>query len=750
MNVIIISIDNLRYDCVGYQPFKKELERYRVDSLSRTPTLDSIAQESICFTEAITTTPYTTPAHASLLTGLYPPLHGVRVFWNQGMFQGIITLPELLKQFNYKTVLYTDSIHFKDSNSGIDRGFDFCFRPGTEKDFFEFLSEHKDQKLFVVVHFFDVHAPYLYSETQIYERYNNDFYEEMERLYKEYKLEEDFKSIGEKPYELSNNFFRKVSKILSSDEYFKLGLSVYIKGVNKFDTGRFNFFIERLKKLGIFEKSAIYILSDHGEGKSNRKNRFDHFGELYDSVIRIPLIICHPDLGHRIVDHQVSIVDIFPTVIEMVSDGKPHELLPYILSGENLLNGNRKSSLAYSETWLPESTTNLFDTIYFLKQRSIRIKGRKYIVQGKLEDIFDSKDFVRRLYGSVLFQRKDDNSDFYTLLLDKSGITRTDLLYIFLSLRNRDDESRFMVFDLVNDPFEEQPIDPTREFSYMPDFIKYLGRIMSLEKEGIKAKELDYQSYTSNKETRYSQHNTKIEVSSNNLIEELNRKVPHLSSETLEDKEKLSMDIIKIVVDKFPFKAIATTFTGGKDSTILLHLILRVLNGVIPFRVFNIDTSFKFKKVYEFRDKLAHMWNLYLIVLKNEEVIKSMDKPISPETCCHLLKTIPLNNAINKYNINALMTAIRWDEQEARREEIYFSQKDNHVRVQPILHFTEKDVWDYIRKYNVPYCSLYDEGYRSLGCEPCTQPSTPGGPERSGRAQDKEAIMRRLRDFGYF
>lgn len=759
MNIILISIDNLRYDCVGYQPFKKELEKYGVAHLLRTQTLDSIAEKGICFTQAITTTPYTTPAHASLLTGLYPPLHGVRVFWNQSMFKGVRTLPELLKQYNYKTILYTDSIHFKDSNSGIDRGFDFCFSLGTEKGFFDFLSEHKNQSLFILVHFFDVHAPYLYSETKIFDGYNNDFYIEMERLYKEYNLEDDFKSLREKPYDLSNNFFWKVFEMISRDEYFKLGLSLFIKGVNKFDSMRFNFFIERLKNFGIFEKSIVFILSDHGEGKSNRNNRFDHFGELYDSVIRIPLIIRHPDLDHQVIDQQVSIVDIFPTVLEGIANRKIEELIPYEVSGKNLLSENYQSSLAYSETWLPDSGVNLFDRTYYLRQRSIRTKGRKYVVQGKLEDIFDesihdldNKEFVRRIYGSIFgSKRQNESLDIYTSLLDKGEITKKDLLQFFLGLSNKLDESRYIIYDLSSDPLEEQPIYPERDSLLMLDFARYLSKIVALEKEGARMRDLNFHYLSTNNEALQCKQNiTTDSVASKDILIKRLKPVSFSIPETLEDKEKLSMDIIKMATDSFTIDAMAATFTGGKDSTVLLHLIRRAFNGVVPFRVFNIDTSFKFKEVYEFRDKLARMWNLYLIVLKNEDALKLMNKPIDHEACCYSLKTTPLNKAIKKYNISALMTAIRWDEQEARSREEYFSHKNDHVRVQPILHFTERDIWDYIRKYNIPYCSLYDNGYRSLGCEPCTQPSVPGGTERSGRAQDKEAIMKRLREFGYF
>lgn len=87
--------------------------------------------------------------------------------------------------------------------------------------------------------------------------------------------------------------------------------------------------------------------------------------------------------------------------------------------------------------------------------------------------------------------------------------------------------------------------------------------------------------------------------------------------------------------------------------------------------------------------------------------------------CCYQLKAVPINNAIKAYNLNALITAVRWDEQEARINEEFFTWRDNppHMRVQPILHFRELDIWAYIKKHGIPYCDLYKRGYRSIDCE---------------------------------
>jgi len=218
---------------------------------------------------------------------------------------------------------------------------------------------------------------------------------------------------------------------------------------------------------------------------------------------------------------------------------------------------------------------------------------------------------------------------------------------------------------------------------------------------------------------------------------------------TLEEKEKESRKLLKEAIEKFGMEKVAVAWSGGKDSTTVLHLIRQEFKKVIIPVVF-IDTSVKFKEIYSFRDKLAKEWNLNLIIVKNEEALKTIKIAQNKEECCYLLKTIPLREAITSHGWQALITAVRWDEQEARKNETYFSRRETppHTRVHPILHFRELDIWAYIRKYNIPYCELYHKGYRSLGCAPCTKIG--GEAERAGRDKNKEEIMQRLRGMGYF
>ncbi len=242
---------------------------------------------------------------------------------------------------------------------------------------------------------------------------------------------------------------------------------------------------------------------------------------------------------------------------------------------------------------------------------------------------------------------------------------------------------------------------------------------------------------------------------------------------------------------------LAALWSMGKDSTTLVHLMRKAFLGKIPIPVIHIDTTFKFRQIYEFRDRYAKMWNLKLIIAQNDKALK---EGMSPEkgrfNCCNALKTEALKQAIEKYNFKALLVAIRRDEHAIRAKERYFSWRDKefrwdyqnqplelwaeyyktgieagtHLRIHPLLHWQEIDIWRYIKRERLPVINLYfakkNRRYRSIGCECCCQPiessaNTIGKvikeildtriSERSGRAQDKEKeyMMQKLRSLGY-
>jgi len=264
--------------------------------------------------------------------------------------------------------------------------------------------------------------------------------------------------------------------------------------------------------------------------------------------------------------------------------------------------------------------------------------------------------------------------------------------------------------------------------------------------------------------------------------------------EYLKELEKRSVSILREA--KAQFRKLAVLWSTGKDSTTMLWLCRKAFFGEVPFPVIHIDTGYKFPEIYEFRDRIAEEWNLDLIIARNEEALKTGMSPGKGKlACCTQLKTEPLKDLIKKEGFDALILAIRRDEHGIRAKERYFSPRDkdfrwkytdqpaelwdiyvkpsedlSHMRVHPILHWTELDVWEYVRSEGLPVNPLYyakdGKRYRSLGCMPCTVPvpskaatideiieelKTTDVPERAGRAQDKERayMMQKLRSLGY-
>ncbi len=256
------------------------------------------------------------------------------------------------------------------------------------------------------------------------------------------------------------------------------------------------------------------------------------------------------------------------------------------------------------------------------------------------------------------------------------------------------------------------------------------------------------------------------------------------------------------------FRKLAMLWSIGKDSTTLVWLARKAFFGRVPFPALHIDTTRKFPEIYEFRDRYAAEFGLSLIVARNDAAISEGVGPGVGEklACCTRLKTDALKQAIARHGFEAILLGIRRDEHGIRAKERYFSPRDDdfrwdyknqpaelwdhfrlgtakapgeegavnedrtHVRVHPLLHWTEYDVWRYVQREKMPICPLYfakhGKRYRSIGCAPCCAPiaseadtvdkiveelRTTTTSERAGRAQDKESAytMQKLRALGY-
>ena len=288
--------------------------------------------------------------------------------------------------------------------------------------------------------------------------------------------------------------------------------------------------------------------------------------------------------------------------------------------------------------------------------------------------------------------------------------------------------------------------------------------------------------------------------------------------------DRLEAKSIHIIREAYSqFKSLCMLWSIGKDSTVMLCLARKAFYGHVPFPLVHIDTHYKIPEMIKYRDRLALDWNLDMVYGENTEALAAKhtfpDGKLTRIECCKALKTEALahtlsgewpryrmNHKQGKYEIDGnkepyigVIVGVRADEEGSRSKERYFSPRDKHndwdvgdqppefwgqyktdfkpgthIRIHPLLDWTELDVWEYIKRENVPVVSLYfDQGegrrYRSLGCWPCTKPveSTAKNldeiikelktgkfaniAERSGREQDKEdgGGLEELRKDGY-
>jgi sulfate adenylyltransferase subunit 2 len=239
---------------------------------------------------------------------------------------------------------------------------------------------------------------------------------------------------------------------------------------------------------------------------------------------------------------------------------------------------------------------------------------------------------------------------------------------------------------------------------------------------------------------------------------------------------------------------LAMLWSLGKDSNVMVWLARKAFFGVVPFPVMHIDTGKKFPEMYAFRDRYSREWNLNLI-LEHCPPVEATDPTLPPAARSAARKTLGLKAAIEKHSLHGIIAGIRRDEESVRAKERVFSPRGDsgqwdfrdqppefwdyfntdlpagtHLRVHPLLHWTERDIWRYIKRENIPLVDLYfarnGQRYRSLGDSDITFPMASNAttldaiiseldattaPERAGRAMDRETedAFERLRAAGY-
>lgn len=288
--VILISLDTTRWDVVS---------SYGAREIN-SPNLDAFGRGNIVFERAYAPMPVTLPSHASMLTGLEPPAHGVLDNAWYSLADEHLTLAEVLRANGFNTGAFVSAL-VMESRFGLAQGFDTYDddfvgdiltgeRRGdlTTKRALQWLESHASERNFLFLHLFDPHAPY--------------------------SAPEPFGSTIRESYQGAPRFIQDyVGEVAFADSCVGLVL-------------------EKLKELGLYEDSLVCITADHGESLGDH-GELTHGFFIYSSTIQVPLMLKVPGTSKPSrVRKPVGIVDIFPTILSVLGISFEHQIQGHDLS----------------------------------------------------------------------------------------------------------------------------------------------------------------------------------------------------------------------------------------------------------------------------------------------------------------------------------------------------------------------------------------------------------------------------------
>ena len=302
-NIILISIDTLCAAHLGCYGYKRPT----------TPTLDKLASEGMLFEDVSAPSPWTLPAHASLLTGLYPNRNGLKSHFKY-LPDDVVTWAEVLREHGYLTAAIINS-HNLSNRYGLDRGFDdFTYVKESlklaeptkvEAKAHEWLSKHNGKPFFLFLHYYDVHSDY----------------HSLPQYEKQFVRPYQGKTDGSTRQLL---YFRKDLFSLDDDDAKHL-IDLYDAGIRQMDDGMARLFA-LLEEKDLLDNTLIIVTSDHGE------EFLEHGGVLhgrtqFQEIIHVPLLIRGPGIPHsKRLRHIASLVDVMPTILTLLGISPPASL----------------------------------------------------------------------------------------------------------------------------------------------------------------------------------------------------------------------------------------------------------------------------------------------------------------------------------------------------------------------------------------------------------------------------------------
>ncbi len=324
--VVLISIDTLRRDHVSVYGYPRQT----------TPGLKALAEEAVVFEDAVSTSSWTLPAHASLFTSTYPSIHGA-VNMDVGLATSWPSLPSIFQESGFTTQAFVTHLYLS-GEYGFKKGFDrheYLEETRAEEltdRAINFLTAHGDKNFFLFVHYYDPHwhydppAPF---NTVFDALYDGDVT----------GVWWDFKDLD-------------ADSITSRDRHH---IEALYDGEILYTDRQIERLLRKMKQLDMFDNSLIVVTSDHGEEFLDH-GAWEHQKTLYEEQLRIPLIIKYPeseDGGQRVYE-QVSLIDVAPTLVRAMGISTPSSFQGRDLRGaleerseswastEHTIDGSRK------------------------------------------------------------------------------------------------------------------------------------------------------------------------------------------------------------------------------------------------------------------------------------------------------------------------------------------------------------------------------------------------------------------------
>jgi len=200
---------------------------------------------------------------------------------------------------------------------------------------------------------------------------------------------------------------------------------------------------------------------------------------------------------------------------------------------------------------------------------------------------------------------------------------------------------------------------------------------------------------------------------------------------------KNPIDLLKWIERNLPSEKVIMGTGFGPPGVVLLDMLFKVTKDI---SVFYIETDFLFDQTYELRDKLQEKYGFEFLrfstALTPEMQADKYGEKLwkkNPDKCCNLRKVLPLIDVLKNYDI--WITGIRKKQTDVRSQSdlIEFESRFEVIKINPLIEWTHDEVWNYIQANNLPYNTLHDNSYPSIGCKQCTSPVCAGEDDRSGR-----------------